>query len=286
LQGSNEGGSDDGLLLWALSKHHCAEFKTCSGEGGLSSKNNDKIATLLYTGRGGLSGGSCDELRKTTNSLTPLLLVPLIQALLSSSLRLTRKSLVEKEAIQVEAYVYAQALLPLIENVNSKAATTIQNNFPMGGQPVRDGAAAVASAFSSVLSGLGVNCADVGISNEVDACTGRVSLSRTTRLMISVGVILGIVTLFGIVVLLRMRKRTRKREDDPVFIKSKGELNHTSELLCARTDETASPRDSDEETDRLNDACDAMENDPSHGDDDEYVRAIENALLSDNKHIV
>lgn len=288
LEGINDGGSTQGLLLWALSKKYCNEFGTCSKYNGVATMTNDKIATLLYSGRGAVLSGSCDELRKATNSLAPLLLVPLLQASLSSTITLAQGSSKDTELIQAEAYVYAQALLPLIANIDQSSADTIKTNFPLQGQAIRDGVKTVASAFTKVIAGLNVKCEDIGSNSEINSCTGEVnSKSSTQKLFMSIGIILGIVTLFGMLVLFRARRRKNVLpENAPIFLVPKGELNHTSELLCARTEESNSPRVSDdEEADHLNDACSAMEDDPEDVND-EYVRAIESALNGEHGEVV
>jgi hypothetical protein len=275
LEGSTENGSGDGVMLWALSKGLCDDFGTCSDEQ-QNARINEKISTLFFAGRGAISGGSCDELRKAAFKLEPLLMVPLLQASIFSAELLAQRSPKDKEMAQAKAHVYAQAILPLIHSVDGDAASTIQKNFPIDGKAMRDGIYAVASAFSKSIPGLGVNCEDVGESSEIDACTGSNSLSPGAKFGISVGVILGVFIAVSLAFLLRRKqKRNNDPENKPLFVPSKGELNHTSELLSSRATES-SPMVSDSDLDfHGNDASDAIASDDDE-DDEEYLRAIAN----------
>jgi hypothetical protein len=262
-------------MLWALSKGLCDDFGTCSDEQ-QNARINEKISTLFFAGRGAISGGSCDELRKAAFKLEPLLMVPLLQASIFSAELLAQRSPKDKEMAQAKAHVYAQAILPLIHSVDGDAASTIQKNFPIDGKAMRDGIYAVASAFSKSIPGLGVNCEDVGESSEIDACTGSNSLSPGAKFGISVGVILGVFIAVSLAFLLRRKqKRNNDPENKPLFVPSKGELNHTSELLSSRATES-SPMVSDSDLDfHGNDASDAIASDDDE-DDEEYLRAIAN----------
>lgn len=275
LEGSVENGSADGIMLWALSKSLCDDFGTCSDEQ-KNARINEKISTLFFAGRGAISGGSCDELRKAAFKLEPLLKIPLLQASIFSAELLAQRNLKDKEMVQATAYAYAQAILPLIHSVDGNAASTLQKNFPLSGKAMHDGIYAVASAFSKSIPGLGVTCEDVGESSEIDACTGSSALSPGAKLGISAGVILGVFTTVSLAFLLRRkRKKDDNPENKPLFVPSKGELNHTSELLASRTTES-SPIISDTDTDfHGNDACDAIASDEDENDE-EYLRAIAN----------
>jgi hypothetical protein len=297
LEGSAKSGSTEGRLIWALSKNHCSEFGTCSVEENSSTRTNDKITTNLYIGRGAVLDGSCDELRQATDELSSLLLAPIFQGLFSATSKLAQRNEMDKEMVQSEAYVFAQVLLPLIDDTNQKYAKTIRDNYPLEGRALRSGIVPVANALIHVMNELNVPCQYVGSNTQIDACSGQVSKTKKNS-MIS-GIIVGAVTLAALAFfIIRFRsKRNAKNVHAPVFTVSKGELNHHSEFLCSRTEEPSSPRpgSSDGETDLMHDACDAIVEEEVMGvtqdailnvydTDAEYVRAIAAAL--NDKQIV
>jgi hypothetical protein len=254
LEGTKERGSNEGILFWGLAKENCAEFNTCSSG---SAVVNDRINTILYAGRGAILGANCRELRRAASELIPLLETSLIQAALSSTSKLSTRSGANNETLQAQAYVYALSVLPLINEVNRAAATTISANLNIGGPPLADGAAVVAYAFSSSMPGLGVDCANVGVSDQINSCTGDV---KTSNAGLIAGIIIGCVAAFGLCFLMfRRRKSKAKSEERVEFISSKGELNHNTtctDLIPA--EQPASRHDAETDFLKGNDA-DAIE---------------------------
>jgi hypothetical protein len=288
LEGSSEGGSSDGRMIWGLSKKLCKEFGTCSEEEATSTRANDKITTYLYSGRGAVLDGSCEELRKVTGELSTLLVAPIFQSLFSVTTQLVQADNKDKEGLQTEAYVYSLLLLPLISKVDTNAAKTIQNNYPLEGSALRNGIVTTANALISAMNALNISCQYVGANMDIDSCTGSVSSHKTGS---TIGWIVGSLVLAAAVFFFYYRRSRRKTlKSAPIFTVSKeGEFNHHSELICSRTEPlTCSPRSSDSETD-LHDASDAMDEDEGMGvtqtairkvddTDADYVRAIATAL--------
>jgi hypothetical protein len=254
LEGTENGGSREGMLFFALAKNHCEEFDTCSSPDPavtLSADVNDKIISLLYAGRGAVLSRSCAELRKVTAELEPLLLVPMIQATLSSSEKLANSGIRQKalSAHHVEAHIYANMVLPLVEDVDQSAAKTIQTNLDLTGSPFRDGVGAVVEAFFLVYSGLGLNCAQIGESEYVDACNGtfKKKESAASVVGIAVGVTIGALAACLAAWQLWKRRKASQTKQSPVFVPSKGEMNHTDDLLRKSGDtNTGSPKSADD----------------------------------------
>ena len=240
LEGTENGGSTDGQLFFALAKQHCGAFGTCSSPSpalSLAAANNDKIVSLLYSGRGAVTSGSCSGIRKTSAEIEPFLLVPIIQATLSSSMNLMNSGVRQKALASghVEGHVYASVILPLIEDIDRDAANTIETNLALTSSPFRDGLEAVFTAFAGVFEDLGVNCNQIGSMDGMDACSGSVQrLGTKTVTGISVGAGLFVLALCGIVALLRAK---RKSAEKPSFITSNGELSHTDDLLIKPKEE-------------------------------------------------
>ena len=64
---------------------------------------------------------------------------------------------------QAEAWAFAMAMLPLIDNCDSDAAATVVTNMQVGiSSPMADGWEVVKDAVEGVYSCLGVTCDDVG----------------------------------------------------------------------------------------------------------------------------
>ena len=297
LEGSVEGGSGQGRLLWSLSKRYCNEFRTCSDEEISSTRTNDKITTYLFIGRSAVLDGSCDELKSVTAEISSLLLAPIFQGLFSATSKLSQRNIENEEVVQAEAYIFAQVVLPLINKDKSdENFRTIQDSFPLSGKALRHGFGNAVSALVASMNDLGVKCQYVGASNEIDTCSGQTSSKKSGIIS---GVIVGMVTvaLISLFVIIR-RKRKFKRDTNsaPIFKMSNGEFNHHSELVCSRTEQprimsVSSQRgeSNSSDTDLMNDASDAMVEEEEMGvtqeaitkvddTDEEYVRAIAAAL--------
>lgn len=241
LEGTENGGSNEGELFFALAKKYCDGFGTCSSSSstnGVSAANNDRIVSILYSGRGAVSSRSCSKLKEATTQLKPLLLVPIIQATLSSSMNLVNGGIRQKAlaAGQVEAHIFATIVLPLIEDVNRNAAQTIETNLALTSTPFQDGVQAVFSAFASVYGGLGVNCHLLGSMEGMDACSGSVKMNTKTITGISVGGVVFLLSVCGIVCLVRTKRHKRKK-GAPIFIEPAGEMSYTDDLLVKSENE-------------------------------------------------
>jgi hypothetical protein len=239
MEGSADGGSKEGKLLWGLAKQECAAFNTCSDLIPGSAQVNDIITSLLYTGRGAILSGSCDVLRNSVREMSRVLPVGLVQASLSSLVDLSTSKGANKELAHVKAYIYAQAILPLIADSNRDAARTISDNVDFAGEPLKIGLRDVAVAYSIGLSGTGLDCSQIGSSDAIDGCTG--SVSSESKLGIILGVLLGSIAAIGVAILVRVRRR-RGVQDKPSFVAPKGILNHSSEQLVGRCRESAPER--------------------------------------------
>ena len=293
LEGANEGGSSDGRMIWGLSKRLCSEFGTCSDEEMSSTRTNDKITTYLYSGRGAVLDGSCEELGKVTAELSALLVAPIFQGLFSATTRLEQSD--DKEAQQAEAYAYAQVLLPLISKVDPNIAKTIRNNYPLEGTALRNGLSTVVNALTSAMNALNIPCQYVGSNSEIDSCSGSASPPQKAGRII--GCIAGSLIVAVAIYWYMRRSRRKAVEKAPVFMINKGgELNHHSDLICSRTETPASPKSSDSETE-MHDASDAMVEDEDMGvvqatirkvddTDADYVRAIATASVHGDAQIV
>lgn len=234
LEGTSIYGSNEGMLSFALSKAHCEAFGTCPDDETESESVIDRINLLLYSGRSALQSGICPELRKATSEILPLLLVPLIQGTLYHAFNIfTDEGVAQSHIDQVQAFMAASAMLPLIEDVDRHAADTIRSNFEVIGSPLRDGFPAVFTAFTNVYSKLGVECTQIGIFHGMDPCvilSGGVP-SRAFPSWLVAGVIL-IVTAILVLVLVSRRLRRKCEKGNELFAPQKGELEEAGDLLA------------------------------------------------------
>jgi hypothetical protein len=219
----------------------CHEFNTCSVETPGSSRINDEIATLLYDGRDAASDHDCENLEKISSKLVETLRGPFIQASLSFAVQLSQPDLPHAAEIAVEAFVVVRTLLPIIADIDGRAAEIIEANFPLTGEAMSDGLHVVSGAFFQVFEGLGVDCELLGKSDEIDFCAQTVRSKKRDRLLLSMFIILGTCTIAAVALLLRVRS---KRIPKPMFVESNGELNHVSDLIPKRIE----PTEGDEST--------------------------------------
>lgn len=274
MEGEEEPGSEQGQLLWSLSKMMCYEFNTCSRETPGSSLINDELATLLYSGRGAILDGSCESLEKITTKLVATTQGPFIQASLSYAVKLSKRNQEDPNMIGAEAYVIVRALLPAIADINGDVAELLAQNFPLSGAAMSSGLHVVSEAFFSVLQDLAVDCDLLGRSDEVDFCGLTAGDKKKDRLLLSIFIVLSTTTAAAIAFLIRLR--VKRKTEDPIFIPSDGELNHTSDLIPKKLEQK---EESTTEEDEIHDLCSKklVTKEIQHGDDenDRYMRAME-----------
>lgn len=278
LEGSSEAGSNEGRLLWALSKKNCKEFNSCSQSVPGSSEFNDQLVLKLYTGRGAVLAKTCPELHKTAAEIQSLLPIPLVQAALSTALKIRHSSGQRRGRLLAEGYVYSHAVLPLIEKTNSKAAATIAASFDLArGVAVPQGVSALVSAYSSSLSGLGIKCEEVGSSEKINVCAGKVQSNSTGWIT---GLVIGLLVSAGIGLVIHRRFFAKpKAEDSPVFRKKPGgELNHASEFASQPSCDDADLEDS------TSSSCedDSPNIEPIKGDQESVVRIQDEDNVEDD----
>ncbi|GKY91601.1 hypothetical protein MPSEU_000132000 [Mayamaea pseudoterrestris] len=256
MEGTSEAGSTEGRLLWALSKQQCEEFDTCSHQVRGSSEFNDMIVLQLFTGRGAALTESCNDLQESASRVAFLLPVPLIQGAISTALLLQKTSGARQQQLLAQAYVYSQAVLPLIHDVDEEAANTIADSFDLiSGKALPQGAAVVIAAYSSVLSGMGIDCSAIGSNDMVDTCTGTVKKGGLVA-----GLVLSALAMIISAYFLWRYYRSRnaeKEENNPIFIPKDGEFNHASEFARHSSSQSDASGDDDSESD---DASDNLDN--------------------------
>lgn len=220
LEGTEENGTSEGYMVYDLAQEYCSEFGTCSGDA-TSAKLNEDIVSLLYTGRGAVLTDSCRALEKAADELSVLLLIPVIQGALSSSLVLSTNDDLE---LRAEAYVYGRALVPFVRNRN--AANDIDSYLTNPGpSDKRHTAQKVYAALATAYPNMNVDCEDIGTSSGIDTCEGVVYV--TDYIWYVVGAVAALlIVICGLYYRSRKRRSAAKPENNPRFVASRGEMNH------------------------------------------------------------
>jgi len=178
IEGIISGGSrwvEDGQLLFGLAKQQCFRFGTCAKSG--NANLNVELIELLYAGKGELESMNCDALKKTSEEIVPLLMIPLIQGTLRSAMVNEDLTYFTASKDLASGYIYSHSILPLIKAVDTTAASVIKKNmdFQFTVTPVSDGAFAIFKAFEQAIPKIGVNCRDVGRIDSMGVCPGDAS---------------------------------------------------------------------------------------------------------------
>lgn len=156
IEGKDFGGDfgNNGVSIFGLAKNMCDSFDVCT-ESNDAEVNKHLLATMSR-GQDLISAESCPELQNYVEKrIMPLILVPLIQATIFYADQ-------NKPAL---FYIMGHAIYPFVYEVNSQAAVTIRQGSDINN--VRIDGMSTMVAFNETLSGLSVDCSDVGYSAEL-----------------------------------------------------------------------------------------------------------------------
>uniref|UniRef100_A0A7S4AQH0 Uncharacterized protein n=1 Tax=Pseudo-nitzschia australis TaxID=44445 RepID=A0A7S4AQH0_9STRA len=258
LEGTKKNGTIEGYMLYDLAQEHCVEFGTCIDEI-TDNYINQELLSLLFTGRGAALSNSCRALEKAADELSSLLLIPIIQGALHTSIGLTGGEDLERRA---EAYVYSRALLPFIRKRNAANDLDLYlgNSAP---SDKRHTASKVYAALSTAYPRMDIDCEEIGSANGIDTCSNVVYVSDYLWIIIVsvTALMLGCCCGSFAIFFHRRKNNAKKRpENNQKFIPSSGEMNHSMDLLekafssFSKTSKTSSMTrdDMDAETDALN----------------------------------
>lgn len=252
LEGTGDGGNEEGMSFYRLALKHCEQFGTCAPEGRASW--NEEFISLLYTGRASVQGSACNEVRKTVREIETLLLIPLIQGNLRYALANSNLGDNSPDMGIGAGYAFSRSVLPLVEDSNRESAETIADNmdFQFENVPVRQGAGAVFGSFARAYGKMNVNCEDIGKAEGYDACNGATSPEQAsdTNVGMIVGILVGVFALLAIIALVVLFERKKKKqagELQPTFLRPKGEMNHTPDRMTGDAYAAGEAADEDED---------------------------------------
>lgn len=177
IEGVLAGGKThrNGVWLYALANEFCQEFGRCETSG--EATVNEEIMFAFAKGRDSMVDGQCDELKTiVSQSITPKLLVPHIQGIISSAVKISQLQDVNANPeLKMTAHILTKLVVPRIEPLNAASASLLSDTFgtfkSISSNPV---VSDIVSAFGDVLSDLGIPCATIGnpIGTGLALCTG------------------------------------------------------------------------------------------------------------------
>lgn len=169
LEGEEDGGSYDGVLLFMLANRMCVHFKTCSSSN--NAESNERLISLLYAAQGEIDVGACESLEKTIRGIENALVIPLIQGTLFTALQndLFMKKVIGAEDFLPEGQVFAQCILPLIHDAESSAAKDIESVMVTGFPNQEKVFRAMQIAIPKMK---GLDCTMIGTLDGVSFCPG------------------------------------------------------------------------------------------------------------------
>lgn len=225
-------GTDEGYMLYNLAQRYCEDFGTCN-DSSTGVAANEELISLLFTGRGASLSNSCRALKKAADEISSLLMIPIIQGALITSARLSNN---ENLQMRAEGYVYSRALIPFVRKRD--ASNNLDSYL---GDPFQRDRKSMASktygALATAYPNMNVDCEKIGIANGIDTCSGVVYVSDYIWIVVGVLIALVLICCCGIFICVRKRRRSRTSKimrndlNDPEFVASSGDLNHSMDLL-------------------------------------------------------
>jgi len=172
LEGVLAGGRTDrhGLLMYALGNEFCEDFGTCETSG--EATVNEQIMFDFVSGRDSMVDGECDHMKDlVSKSITPKLIIPHLQGIISSSIKINQNLSGNPEPFAT-AHVLSQTVIPLIDDLNTDSATVLTQAF--GAFPTISSSPIVpdiVNAFGIILDEIGISCDAIGNPTGYALCT-------------------------------------------------------------------------------------------------------------------
>merc|ERR1740133_958310 len=173
LEGTAQGGTSAGKMVYRLAERRCANFGTCGAAGGattgLSQVNSElfKAAGLFATGRDLLQQGHCAKVRPVVDQIVSIMTVPLVQGTLRYAYKVGNVVADQTAKNAAEGSTFAAAVLPMVNYCNAASATIVANHMKFGQVFGTDGKYVSGTvpdfaAVKSTYACLGITCAHVG----------------------------------------------------------------------------------------------------------------------------
>lgn len=165
IEGELSGGdiNDYGEMLYSLAKETCDDFDTCEGSGNAAA--NEELMNAFNNGLGLLREKKCDSVASIIkNTVIPTLLIPMIQGTLDYSLDIDELTAGTDDDVLSTGFAISRAILPQVSDSNATSASVIDSdmNFQLDSDPLPDGSDAIFNAITYSVSGMGIDCKDIG----------------------------------------------------------------------------------------------------------------------------
>ena len=170
---------EDWYSPFDLAQSECLKFGTC--EPGEIAPINKRTIKLINTGREASSMLNCEGMKMVGDEIQALLLVPLIQAFLSSFNAIISKRENQEDKV-VETYVFLEILMPRLVDIDRASAERLKQMYfrTMEGDGSHPNYSHVVSLMAHFFKELKVDCNFIGSLNGIDACQAS-SVSTETN---------------------------------------------------------------------------------------------------------
>jgi hypothetical protein len=162
-------GNITSFLLYDFAKLKAAEFGTMSDHPSYS-KIHTKLLAEFAAGQVALAAGDCDGLSQHANKIYGYIKVPLVQGLISATLRAQATSYGSPQ--RAEAWAFAVALLPGLAQCSGSSAATLRAGLDMS-VPTSFDATRLVRAVQIFYQCLQVTCEDVGSTYANEGCVDQ-----------------------------------------------------------------------------------------------------------------
>jgi len=156
VEGRGRGGStwQEGQMFYSIAKRNCLHFRNCRGG---DSEVNAQLLQALTNGQDLVKQGTdCSAVSDAVKSIEKLLAAPLLQSLLYFS----DARIADHEDNAAAAYVASQAVLPIVDTVESPSAESIKSvmSIPADSARVETVPSALTSMFQDTKASEVVDC--------------------------------------------------------------------------------------------------------------------------------
>jgi hypothetical protein len=173
IEGILAGGEADrhGVMMYALGNEFCEDFGTCETSG--EATVNEQLISDFTSGKASMVDGECEHLKTVVSeSITPKLLIPHIQGLISSTIKINN-DLGNNAELLATVHVLSQTVIPIVGAQNSASGTLLSQNYGTSLSTVSRSPAVsdIVNVFGGVLDGLGIPCDAIGNPAGYSLCT-------------------------------------------------------------------------------------------------------------------
>ena len=183
IEGEARGGDENGYgeMLYSLGKETCDDFGTC--EASLDASSNEDLMNSFSEGLALITDSNCDSAANMIKTkIVPALMVSMVQTTLYYSTQMDGLSSGTEDDVLSTGYALSRAILPKVNHANATSAGVIDSNmdFQLSSNPVPDGSGAIFDALTFSISGMGVDCKEIGNLDGRSVCSDALRPHQST----------------------------------------------------------------------------------------------------------